>query len=48
MTKGAYFYLFIFYLFCKTKQDDAEQLTTIIVVTYAFQNNNYYCFEMHT
>ena len=51
MTKGAYFYLLIFYFVCKIKQDDAEQLTTIIVlkcIRNYIANLTIYLFLAHT
>ena len=50
MTKGAYFYLLIFYFVCKIKQDDAEQLTTIIVlkcIRNYIANNNLFIFSKY-
>lgn len=50
MTEGAYFYLFIFYFVCKIKQDDAEQLTTIIVlksIRNYIANNNLFIFSTY-
>ena len=48
MTEGAYFYLFIFYFVCK--KDDAEQLTTIIVlkcIRNYIANNNLFIFSTY-